>query len=1158
MIIGQPVNNPELVYTEMPFMRCLRLIGWRTYEGERDSLTVTEIHHDPPEEFEPDTFDRQAFEDTILENQLRAAIRRINDPESEWLSDHHIEQIIHRIEQLRAADLLEGNMQGTAWLQQGIELDVGEEGAPDTRPIQLIDFSDDVVANNTLVAIRQFRVQPIVAGNSACEPDIVLFVNGLPLVVIECKRPDRRNMLREAVNQLLRYQNLREDDDPDAEGVPELFRFCQFNIGTALNSVKYGTIGTRVSRYLRWRDPHPFTSEFVSELFGIGERELNPQEILIAGMLNPETLLDLTQNYSGFEESVTGTTKIVPRYTQYRAADLAVRRLLDPPEINVEELQDGDLLPPDPRGGYVWHTQGSGKSLTMAWIAQKMLSNPEEFGGWKILYMTDRTSLEEQLSETPAFKDRHIRVAENVRQLHEYLSDPNSGIIFGMVQKVQDLESGLEQIQMETQSEDEALTTSTLEGIEQAQTILTQRIPDMPMLNESERILVIVDEGHRSHTNLLHANLRRALPRSAMIAFTGTPIITTDGSRVRTQSIFGSRIDVYSIDQAQEDGVILPIDYEGRQPMVNIRDGLDDRMEAQLAAEITEIMEEDGDFEHTVDERVDAAKAEFYTRKPILTHPDVVRMKARDILRDYVRNVMTNHCKGQLVAVDRETAVMYQGELTRARDELIQEIDADIERLEQINDLELEEIDDENEITLIMGARNRELLQRLEFGAVISHAHNQSAHLIEWSSSSRIEEIQQQFKLPLVDENDEENQHGMAIVCVTRMLTTGFSNKVTQTIYIDRPMEGHELLQTIARVNRIYAEKNKVAGRVVDYVALGERLGAAYEMYTLGAQEEEIECAIDRNVIGRLEDALSALQDFFTAHEVPQISTPEQIEACVNVLADEEIRAEFKELLSVYLRLFERVAFRPEVNAHRRHTKVYGFISRLASNIYGEDEDTVIADLGDLVQGLIRDHIEPDCIRPRIHPVRLGDEAFSEFVEELRSRSSRTRAAFIRSAIDHYLTIHYDDDSRVFGSIQERLRQAAQDLADDWDAFAEFLEELALETVEGNPQSDAPVPHLQVRFLDILNNPQDPSQGVEMAEEELAANIDLLQHIWPIICHHAGLQGIAEPVGQRSLHNEIFRQLPHDLPVETRRAICNHFVIRTVRNAARLQNERED
>ena len=169
-------------------------------------------------------------------------------------------------------------------------------------------------------------------------------------------------------------------------------------------------------------------------------------------------------------------------------------------------------------------------------------------------------------------------------------------------------------------------------------------------------------------------------------------------------------------------------------------------MEAQLAAEITEIMEADGDFEHTVDERVDAAKAEFYTRKPILTHPDVVRMKARDILRDYVRNVMTNHCKGQLVAVDRETAVLYQSELTRARDELIQEIDADIERLEQINDLELEEIDDENEITLIMGARNREVLQRLEFGAVISHAHNQPAHLNEWSSSSRIEEIKQQFK----------------------------------------------------------------------------------------------------------------------------------------------------------------------------------------------------------------------------------------------------------------------------------------------------------------------------------------------------------------------------------------------------------------------------
>ena len=137
------------------------------------------------------------------------------------------------------------------------------------------------------------------------------------------------------------------------------------------------------------------------------------------------------------------------------------------------------------------------------------------------------------------------------------------------------------------------------------------------------------------------------------------------------------------------------------------------------------------------------------------------------------------------------------------------------------------------------------------------------------------------------------------------------------------------------------------------------------------------------------------------------------------------------------------------------------------------------------------------------------------------------------------------------------MQQAAQDLADDWDAFAEYLEQLASETVEGNPELDAPVPHLQIRFLDILNNSDDPSENVEMGDDELAVNIALLQQLWPIICRHADLQGISEPVGQRSLRNEIFRLLPPDLPYETRIAICEHFVVRTVRNAARLRDERE-
>ena len=352
------------------------------------------------------------------------------------------------------------------------------------------------------------------------------------------------------------------------------------------------------------------------------------QEVLTAGMLAPERLLDIVRHFTLFMETVPGrTVKIVGRYQQYRGVHKAMRRLL----TGATRAEDGET---DRRGGIVWHTQGSGKSLTMAFLVRAMRSHPD-LRRFKIVLVTDRTDLERQLRGTAALVGETVYVARKGGDVRGLVGRPGPGVVMVMIQKYRDT------------------SPSGSEGEGGEETFET--------LNESESILVMVDEAHRSHGSILHANLMAALPNAARIGFTGTPIIM--GKRKKTLDIFGGYLDRYTLADSEADGSTVPIFYEGRTTDAAVKGA--SRMDTVFYRW----------FSALTDDQRQTLQRKYATAAQVLEAPELIEAKAEDILRHYISTVMPDGFKGMIVATSREACLRYFKALNKARDELIEEIE---------------------------------------------------------------------------------------------------------------------------------------------------------------------------------------------------------------------------------------------------------------------------------------------------------------------------------------------------------------------------------------------------------------------------------------------------------------------------------------------------
>jgi type I restriction enzyme R subunit len=951
-------------YVENPFLAQLQRLGWKIYRQNKDNpedvKEIIEFNDLMEPIYRSSVKFRESFREVILEKELRESIKRINP----WIEDDQITEVIRRISTPQTNSLLEINREIHYLLTENTSVQENRKTGEKSPTVKFIDFRNP--ENNTFIAISQFKVN-IPGTEKHIIPDIVLFVNGLPLIVVECKSPATSDPINEAITQLMRYSNRRETK----EGNEKLFWYNLLMIATSNQVAKYGTISSEYEHFYEWKDPYPYSLSDLNE-----KKNITSQNVLIHGMLSKKNLLSILRTFTLFVEDTKGFKKIAPRYQQFRA----VHKI-------IEKIKKGKT--PEEKGGIVWHTQGSGKSLTMMQTVRAFYHD-SELSNFKIIFITDREQLEKQLKETSKSVGFTIHHANNIKTLKELLKTNTPDLIMAMIHKFQERE----------------LKTS------------------FPVLNESPNILVMIDEAHRTQYKLLGANLRKALPNSVKIAFTGTPI-------EKTELTFGEYIDKYGIKQSLEDGVTVEIVYEGRTHSAELSN------EKAANAKFEEV------FKY-VDKDERRLILGRYTWQAYLEAEEVIRDKAKDMVEHYIKHVFPNKFKAQVVAVSRFAAVRYK----QALEEALQE---KIEELEKSN---LDKVD-------------LDTLKKLKVAVVISSSQNDdpSIYKKEYTDKQEQDKNIKRFKMPF-DKVDESGISGdVGFIVVNEMLVTGFDAPIEQVLYLDRPIKNHNLLQAIARVNRVY--KNKSCGFVVDYVGILRNLEKSLAVYS----DEDIK-EISQVVVNKakskdeLKSTHSQLNEFFKKYGIS--NWRENIEECIDLLADEEIRNEFINYARRFDRAMDKVLPDPDALKYVEDLKIISFIKESARNRYRDDRLS-IKDASNKIREIVEEYLISQGINPKIPPFPLLSDAF---VQELENESPRATAEKLKRAIIEYIEEHSEEDPEFYERFSDRLKKVLEEYKENWELLAQEFLKLRDQIKIGreNEETFGFDPKIEMPFFGLLKN----------------------------------------------------------------------------------------
>lgn len=705
-----------------------------------------------------DNPERDSYSQVLLLERLKAAVRRINHN----LTTDVQNEAIKEIQRITSPELLSNNETFHRFLTEGIPVSKRVDGEDRGDRVWLIDFNNP--KNNDFVVANQFT---IIENNHNKRPDLILFVNGIPLVVVELKNAvDENTTINSAFKQIETYKAV----------IPSLFTYNSFIVVSDGLEAKAGTISAGFSRFMAWKsaDGKAEASHLVSQL-----------ETLINGMLNKETLIDLIRHFIVFEKSkkedaetgiaTISTVKKLAAYHQYYAVNRAVESTLratgyqashETPASSVMESSAGHKVVSkktfgDRKGGVVWHTQGSGKSLSMVFFTGKIvlaLDNPT------ILVITDRNDLDDQLFDTFAASKQLLRQdpvqATDRSQLKDLLRVASGGVVFTTIQKFQPDEGNFYE-----------------------------------MLSDRQNVVVIADEAHRTqygfkaktiddkddNGNVIGKKIvygfakymRDALPNATYLGFTGTPIEDTD---VNTPAVFGNYVDIYDIAQAVEDGATVRIFYESRLAKVSL---------SEEGKKLVNELDDELDQESLTDTQ--KAKSKWAQLEALVGSENRIQNIAKDIVKHFSQRQEVFEGKGMIVSMSRRIAAELYDAIIALKPEW--------------------HSDDLNKgvIKVVMTSSSAD-------GPKIAKHHTTK-------EQRRI--LAERMKSP-----DDE----LKLVIVRDMWLTGFDAPSMHTLYIDKPMKGHNLMQAIARVNRVY--KDKPGGLVVDYLGIAADLKKALAFYS--------------------------------------------------------------------------------------------------------------------------------------------------------------------------------------------------------------------------------------------------------------------------------------------------------------------------------------
>jgi len=688
--------------------------------------------------------ERDAYDEVVLKARLAAAVARLNPalpPEAQA-------DAIRRLIQSELPNLLEENRRIHRLLTEGADVEYyAEDGTLTAGKVRLIDFERS--AHNDWLAVQQFTV---VAGQAKRRPDVVVFVNGLPLAVVELKAPGGENAtLAGAFNQLQTYK----------QQIPALFRSNALLVTSDGLSARVGSLSADQERFMPWR---------TTDGTRIEPKGMPEMATLIEGVFEPGRFLDLLRHFTVFGESPSGLIKIIAGYHQFHAVKKAVISTLrasqravaeDPAVYGLPSVKDQP--PGDHKAGVIWHTQGSGKSLLMAFYAGLLVFDPR-MANPTLVVLTDRNDLDDQLFATFAMCKDLIRQtpvqAQDREHLRTLLNRASGGVIFTTLQK---------------------FSPATNET-------------DFPALTDRSNVVVIADEAHRSQYGFrakvasktgeiaygFAKYLRDALPNASFIGFTGTPIEATD---VNTPAVFGHYIDIYDISRAVEDGATVPIYYESRLARIE----LDEDEKPRIDAEIEALLEDEDE------PSAERTKQKWSTVEALVGSEKRLALVAADLVQHFEDRVAALHGKAMMVCMSRRICVALYDEIIKLRPDW------------HSND------DNAGSIKIVMT------------GA--------ASDPVEWQ-----QHIGNKARRDLLAKRARDPQDPLRLVIVRDMWLTGFDAPSMHTMYIDKPMRGHGLMQAIARVNRVF--RDKPAGLIVDYIGIAQNLKSALAQYSKPDQDK--------------------------------------------------------------------------------------------------------------------------------------------------------------------------------------------------------------------------------------------------------------------------------------------------------------------------------
>lgn len=972
------VDFDEAKQSQLPLVELLVNMGY-TYLGREEALV-------------------QRGGDTgkfLLHDIARESFMSINSyqtgGETMKFSEADVAGVVEELEAVRLEGLIDTSREISHMIMPkigGKTIEVFADGRRESRSFRYIDFSGGGKNNQFHVTVEYKAT-----GKESIRCDVVCFVNGIPLAVIENKKSGVD--IQKAIAQLARYQN------PDH--APKLFTYAQLLVAANGTNWLYGTTSTPSKFYANWREKDvseeelhakigeiiakPIEAELYKQILKdlngytkakeqLRLRHISQQDIGAYAMLRPDRLLDIAKNYVFYD----GPVKKIARYQQYFAIHKMIQR--------VHERDSGKR-----RGGIVWHTQGSGKSLTMVMFIRALVEDPD-IDNPRVLVVTDRKDLDRQIRDTlrnAGLKKRIIQ-AQSGQHLLQMIKDKESGVITTLVQKFGSAANAIKKF-----------------------------------TDEDPNIFVLVDEAHRSHSRGAKSiaisaseEMKKVIPNASFIAFTGTPLLKDD----KSQSTWGNFIDKYTIDDALQDKIVLPLIYEGRYVSVHADSEQIDRRWDRVSEDLS------------AKQRYIAEKVA--NQKAVAENPDVIREICYDVQKHYTQRFQGTGLKAQLVAPSKHAALVMQKFFER---------EGKIQTALVISD-ENGEIPEDNE-------------NRKEVADYTSEIKS------KYSSLQKYEES--------VIESFTHSPDGIEIIIVVDKLLTGFDAPRNTVLYLAKELRDHNLLQAIARVNRLFDNDNPVAaktsGFIIDYSENAANIHTAMQLFGNYEPGDVKSALIDVDEkVRELEAKYGEIMKLFT--DVPNDSV-----AMIERLRDDPTRTTFNSTMNEFLDVFAECLSleklddklgKDEVARLKMDAKKFQELKKSAALQYGDQVDLAKYKL-ELVK-ILDENIRAGETEVLTGEIEITDrDKLNEAIEELGSDKSKAEA--IAAQTERRISERREQDEALYDRFSKKIKEILEAMRAKKMADVEALEQLRLidEEVEQKKDSDLPESIKQVKGADIMH-----------------------------------------------------------------------------------------